>query len=75
MTCFCHSGADEYVPSDVDVEALSRRFVAAAGGATSGAEAVILDGANHNCAQPPATGAEAFVRVVCRVLEKATCDA
>ena len=36
-TIFAHSGDDEYVPSTVDVTSLSRRFVAAAGGAANGA--------------------------------------
>ena len=69
-TVFAHSGADEYVPATVDVDALSKRFVAAAGGAANGAEAVILSGANHNLATPP-EAAEAFVEVVRRVLKDA----
>ena len=65
-TCFAHSGGDEYVPPHVDVAKLSQRFVAAAGG-SSGAEAVILEGASHNCENAQ----EAFVGVVCRVLREA----
>ena len=66
-TCFCLSGADEYVPPTVDVPTLARRFTTAAGGEEAGAEAVILDGAAHNCVDH---GAE-FVQVVCRVLAEA----
>lgn len=65
--CFCHSGADEYVPKTVDVSALSKRFVAAAGGVGSGAEAVIIDGAAHNCVDH----GDEFVAVVARVLADA----
>ena len=66
-TCFAHSGGDEYVPPHVDVAKLSQRFVAAAGGPSQGAEAVILEGASHNCENAQ----EAFVGVVCRVLREA----
>lgn len=68
-TIFAHSGDDEYVPSTVDVTSLSRRFVAAAGGAANGAEAVIIAGANHNLARPPAA-ADDFVACVSRVLSE-----
>ena len=66
-TVFVHSGADEYVPPDVDVGALSRRMVAAAGGAEQGAASHILSDANHNCATPPTAAAE-FTRLVGEVL-------
>lgn len=65
-TLFCHSGGDEYVPPSVDVPALSRRFVAAAGGSSNGAEAAILN-ANHNCAVPESAGGD-FIVSVCRIL-------
>lgn len=66
-TCFACSGADEYVPKDVDVPALAGRFVAMAGGAPNGAEAFIVPDANHNCAEPPSAKGD-FVQCVCRVL-------
>ena len=69
-TCFAHAGADEYVPRAVDVDTLSRRFIAAAGGRPNGAEAVIIRDGNHNLATPPAADGE-FVEVVCRVLKDA----
>ncbi len=66
-TLFVHSASDEYVPSFVDVPVLAERLVAAAGGASNGAEAVFIDDANHNLATPSAA-ADAFVRRVCRLL-------
>ena len=47
--------------------ALSKRFVAAAGGTENGAQAVVLDGANHNLSEP-AGAADAFVKLVGDVL-------
>ena len=66
-TLFVHSASDEYVPSFVDVPALAERMVAAAGGASNGAEAVFIDDANHNLATPSAA-ADTFVSRVCRLL-------
>ena len=62
-TLFVHSGGDEYVPKTVDVRALSTRFVAAAGGAENGAEALIVDLATHNLAEPPPAAQEFVARV------------
>ena len=69
-TLFCFSGGDEYVPPSVDVAELSARFVAAAGGAENGASAVILEGASHNLATPPAACGQ-FVEWACRTLDDA----
>jgi hypothetical protein len=55
----------------VNVERLSQRFVAAAGGAENGAEAVIIRDGNHNLETPP-EAAVAFVEVVVRVLTQPT---
>lgn len=66
-TLFVHSGGDEYVPKTVDVSALSNRFVTAAGGAENGAEALIIDRATHNLAEPPPAAPE-FVKRVGTVL-------
>jgi pimeloyl-ACP methyl ester carboxylesterase len=68
-TVFVYSGSDEYVPSFVDVPALAERMVAAAGGASNGAEAVAIDAANHNLATPSAA-ADSFVSCVCQVLKE-----
>jgi pimeloyl-ACP methyl ester carboxylesterase len=70
-TLFVHSGADEYVPATVDVQALSARLVAAAGGASNGAAAVIIKGASHNCGSADGSAAEEFVAATCRVLREA----
>jgi pimeloyl-ACP methyl ester carboxylesterase len=67
---FVHSGSDEYVPSAVDVAALSSRFVAAAGGADNGASAVTIAGASHNVGSPDGTAAAEFVACACAALER-----
>ena len=64
---FAHSGADEYVPPRVNVARLAKRFVAAAGGERNGCRAIILEGANHNCATGP-NAAKDFIRCVCETL-------
>jgi len=73
-TLFALSACDEYVPSNVDVAALSRRFVAAAGGAANGASTYLVPGANHNLATPASAAAD-FVAAVGQLLDEATTTA
>jgi len=47
---FVHSLGEEYVPSHIDVPALSRRFVNAVG--EPDANVLLIDGANHNLSEP-----------------------
>ena len=68
-TLFAHSGADEYVPSHVDVGRLSQRFVAAAGGSINGASAYIVPDANHNLATPPSAPSD-FIAAVGQLLDE-----
>lgn len=68
-TVFVHSGADEYVPPSVDVDALAKRFVRAAGGALNGASAVIIQDANHNLAEPVEVATQTFVDEVSKALK------
>lgn len=70
-TLFALSECDEHVPHSLDVPALSRRFVAAAGGAANGASTYLVPGANHNLATPETAAAD-FVAAVGTLLDEAT---
>jgi pimeloyl-ACP methyl ester carboxylesterase len=69
-TIFVHSLADEYVDPKMDMRALSRRFVFAAG--PHKASAILLEGARHNLlpAVPGAQAADVFVREVVAALRE-----
>ena len=67
-TLFAHSMADEYVPRSVDVELLSRRLVAAAGGSAS-ASRLLLSGAKHNLESPSGEAARQFLQGVGDILK------
>ena len=46
----------------------AERFVLAAGGADNGASSLVLDGANHNLAEPADVAAPAFIKAVAKLL-------
>jgi len=60
---FVHSVGEEYVPAHVDIPALSRRFVAAAGAESSDARALLIEAASHNLSQG-ADATEIFITAV-----------
>jgi len=65
---FVHGLGEEYVPPHVDVPALSRRFVSAAG--APDASALLISGANHNLSQPDGAVAT-FIAAVGALLDEA----